>query len=59
MYTLLRSLFSVIFVSRSQENIPTATAEKVKTGMLEGVEAALGLSKGSLKKPFYARVQLW
>ncbi|XP_041022036.1 renalase isoform X2 [Juglans microcarpa x Juglans regia] len=42
-----------------QENIPTATAEKVKAGMLEGVEAALGLSKGSLKKPLYTRVQLW
>ncbi|XP_061340475.1 uncharacterized protein LOC133286957 [Gastrolobium bilobum] len=42
-----------------QENIPTATAEKVKAGMLEGVEAALGLSKGSLPKPFYTRLQLW
>uniref|UniRef100_A0A2P2JQ75 Amine oxidase domain-containing protein n=2 Tax=Rhizophora mucronata TaxID=61149 RepID=A0A2P2JQ75_RHIMU len=42
-----------------QENIPTATAEKVKTGMLEGVESALGLRKGSLQKPFYCRVQLW
>lgn len=42
-----------------QENIPTATATKVKAGMLEGVEAALGLSKGSLQKPFYARLQLW
>ncbi|GFY81194.1 FAD/NAD(P)-binding oxidoreductase family protein [Actinidia rufa] len=28
-----------------QENIPTATAEKVKEAMLEGVENALGLSK--------------
>lgn len=41
-----------------QENISNATADKVKAGMLEGVEAALGLSKGSLK-PLYARVQLW
>ncbi|TXG65987.1 hypothetical protein EZV62_007262 [Acer yangbiense] len=42
-----------------QENIPNATAEKVKTGMLEGIEAALGLSKGSLPRPFYSRLQLW
>lgn len=42
-----------------QENIPTATAEKVKMGMLEGVEAALGLPKSSLQKPVYTRVQLW
>ncbi|KAL5566307.1 hypothetical protein UlMin_029471 [Ulmus minor] len=42
-----------------QENIPTATAEKVKAGMLEGVEVALGLAKGSLQRPFYTRVQLW
>lgn len=42
-----------------QENIPTATAEKVTALMLEGVEIALGLSKGSLKKPIYTRVQLW
>ncbi|OAY44264.1 renalase isoform X1 [Manihot esculenta] len=42
-----------------QENIPRATAEKVETAMLEGVEAALGLPKGSLQKPFYSRVQLW
>lgn len=27
--------------------------------MLEGVEAALGLSKSSLQRPFYTRVQLW
>ncbi|KAJ0014683.1 hypothetical protein Pint_20474 [Pistacia integerrima] len=39
-----------------EENIPTATAEKVKTDMLEGVEAALGLQKCSLQKPFYTRV---
>ncbi|XP_050223733.1 uncharacterized protein LOC126673578 [Mercurialis annua] len=39
-----------------QENIPTATGERVKTTMLEGVEAALGLK---LKTPFYSRVQLW
>ncbi|KAL2345799.1 hypothetical protein Fmac_007084 [Flemingia macrophylla] len=42
-----------------QENIPAATAAKVKAGILEGVEAALGLSKGSLPKPFYTRLQLW
>ncbi|GAV74196.1 LOW QUALITY PROTEIN: NAD_binding_8 domain-containing protein, partial [Cephalotus follicularis] len=42
-----------------QENIPAATAARVTAGMLEGVEAALGLSKGSLPKPFYSRVQLW
>ncbi|KAK4282903.1 hypothetical protein QN277_014227 [Acacia crassicarpa] len=42
-----------------QENIPAATATRVKTGMLEGVEAALGLSRGSLQKPFYTRLQLW
>ncbi|CAN4111305.1 unnamed protein product [Withania somnifera] len=42
-----------------QESIPTATAEKVKEAMLEGVEKALGLSKGSLQKPFYTRLQLW
>ncbi|KAK9292049.1 hypothetical protein L1049_020003 [Liquidambar formosana] len=42
-----------------QENIPTATAEKVKEGMLNGVETALGLPKGSLQRPFYSRVQLW
>ncbi|CAK9157260.1 unnamed protein product [Ilex paraguariensis] len=42
-----------------QENIPTVTAEKVKKTMLDGVEKALGLSKGSLQRPFYTRVQLW
>lgn len=42
-----------------QENIPNVTAERVKTEMLEGVETALGLSKGSLSQPFYTRVQLW
>ncbi|XP_047049163.1 renalase-like [Lolium rigidum] len=42
-----------------QENIPNATAEKVKREMLGGVELALGLSKGSLQLPFYTRVQLW
>lgn len=42
-----------------QENIPSATTARVKAGMLEGVEAALGLSKGSLPKPFYTRLQLW
>ncbi|KAJ4969366.1 hypothetical protein NE237_016067 [Protea cynaroides] len=42
-----------------QENIPKMTEEKVKAGMLEGVESALGLSKGSLQRPCYTRVQLW
>ncbi|XP_074571391.1 uncharacterized protein LOC141827942 [Curcuma longa] len=42
-----------------QESIPNATAEKVTNDMLEGVESALGISKGSLEKPFYTRVQLW
>ncbi|KMT13438.1 hypothetical protein BVRB_4g083930 isoform A [Beta vulgaris subsp. vulgaris] len=42
-----------------QENIPNVTAEKVTMLMLEGVESALGLSKGSLKKPIYTKVQLW
>ncbi|XP_059652812.1 uncharacterized protein LOC132299936 isoform X2 [Cornus florida] len=42
-----------------QENIPTATAEKVKAAMLKGVEKALGLSESSLQRPFYTRVQLW
>ncbi|XP_021742198.1 uncharacterized protein LOC110708380 isoform X1 [Chenopodium quinoa] len=42
-----------------QENIPSVTAEKVTTQMLEGVEIALGLPKGSLKKPSYTKVQLW
>ncbi|XP_074331307.1 uncharacterized protein LOC141668354 isoform X1 [Apium graveolens] len=42
-----------------QENIPTVTAERVKETMLEGVEAVLGLSKSSLQRPFYTRVQLW
>lgn len=42
-----------------QENIPSATTERVKEAMLEGVEAALGLSKSSLQRPFYTRVQLW
>ncbi|WMV11719.1 hypothetical protein MTR67_005104 [Solanum verrucosum] len=42
-----------------QESIPNATAEKVKEAMLEGVEKALGLSKSSLKKPFYTKLQLW
>ncbi|GMH10257.1 hypothetical protein Nepgr_012098 [Nepenthes gracilis] len=42
-----------------QENIPNTTAERVKISMLEGVEIALGLSEGSLKKPFYTRLQLW
>ncbi|KAI7737404.1 hypothetical protein M8C21_016378 [Ambrosia artemisiifolia] len=42
-----------------QENIPNATAEKVKQLMLAGVENALGLETGSLKKPIYTRVQLW
>ncbi|XP_022143212.1 uncharacterized protein LOC111013130 isoform X2 [Momordica charantia] len=42
-----------------QENIPTSTAEKVKKNMLKGVEDALGLSEGSLPRPFYTRAQLW
>ncbi|XXG67142.1 hypothetical protein AAC387_Pa06g0555 [Persea americana] len=42
-----------------QEYIPNIRAEKVKAGMLEGVEMALGLSPGSLQRPFYSRVQLW
>ncbi|XP_039155019.1 uncharacterized protein LOC104415418 isoform X2 [Eucalyptus grandis] len=42
-----------------QENIPVATAEKVKAGMLAGVEMALGLPEGLLPKPIYTRVQLW
>ncbi|XP_077239160.1 FAD/NAD(P)-binding oxidoreductase family protein isoform X2 [Tasmannia lanceolata] len=42
-----------------QENIPSITAQKVKAGMIEGVEMALGLPKGSLQNPFYTRVQLW
>ncbi|WCJ43863.1 FAD/NAD(P)-binding oxidoreductase family protein [Euphorbia peplus] len=42
-----------------QENVPSVTAEKVKKEMLEGVEAALGLAKGSIQSPSYTRVQLW
>lgn len=42
-----------------QENVPRVTAEKVKASMLEGVETALGIARGSLEKPFYSRVQLW
>ncbi|CAL0301811.1 unnamed protein product [Lupinus luteus] len=42
-----------------QENIPSSTAARVTAGMLGGVEAALGLSEGSLPKPFYSRLQLW
>lgn len=42
-----------------QEHVPRAAAEKVTTLMLEGVESALGLLKGSLKKPIYTKVQLW
>lgn len=42
-----------------QESVPRVTAEKVTEGMLEGVEIALGLLKGSLPKPIYSRVQLW
>ncbi|XP_073108294.1 uncharacterized protein [Elaeis guineensis] len=42
-----------------QENIPKVTAEKVKEDLLNDVEFALGLSKGSLQRPFYTRVQLW
>ncbi|KAG9452573.1 hypothetical protein H6P81_005477 [Aristolochia fimbriata] len=42
-----------------QENIPKVTSDKVKEAMLDGVEIALGLSKGSLQRPFYTRLQLW
>ncbi|KAK8919042.1 hypothetical protein KSP39_PZI021537 [Platanthera zijinensis] len=42
-----------------QENIPSVTAERVKVEMLDGVESALGLSRGSIPPPFYTRVQLW
>lgn len=42
-----------------QENIPKVTAEKVKEDLLNDAEFALGLSKGSLQRPFYTRVQLW
>ncbi|XP_059312287.1 uncharacterized protein LOC132063652 [Lycium ferocissimum] len=42
-----------------QESIPTVTAEKVKEAMLEDVEKALGLSKSSLQRPFYTKLQLW
>ncbi|KAK0602550.1 hypothetical protein LWI29_034648 [Acer saccharum] len=47
------------YAKQTKENIPNATAEKVKTGMFGGIEAALGLSKGSLPRPFYSRLQLW
>ncbi|CAL9219583.1 unnamed protein product, partial [Arabidopsis halleri] len=33
--------------------------KKVKAGMLQGVEIALGLPEGSLPKPVYTRLQLW
>ena len=36
-----------------------SSPSSVKAGMLEGVESALGLSKGSLPKPLYTRLQLW
>ncbi|XP_068635546.1 uncharacterized protein [Aristolochia californica] len=42
-----------------QENVPKVTSERVKEAMLDGVEIALGLSKGSLQRPFYTRLQLW
>ncbi|ESQ49622.1 hypothetical protein EUTSA_v10020605mg [Eutrema salsugineum] len=42
-----------------QENIPAVTSEKVRAGMLQGVEIALGLPEGSLPKPVYTRLQLW
>ncbi|XP_020520240.1 uncharacterized protein LOC18429487 isoform X2 [Amborella trichopoda] len=42
-----------------QENVPNVTAEKVREGMLGGVEIALGLLEGSLQRPFYSRLQLW
>lgn len=39
-----------------QENIPNATAERVKRDMLKGVETALALQ---FKSPFYTKLQLW
>lgn len=39
-----------------QENIPNATAERVKRDMLKGVETALG---SQFKPPFYTKLQLW
>ncbi|KAK9146470.1 hypothetical protein Sjap_006373 [Stephania japonica] len=57
---VLRSSVSIFTNNgRQGENIPSSTAEKVKLSMLEGVEIALGLSKGSLQKPLYTRLQLW
>ena len=60
-FRYMRIFFWVTLLNNfyDQENIPNATAEKVKAGMLGGVEAALGLPKESLQKPFYTRVQLW
>ena len=60
-FRYMRIFFWVTLLNNfyDQENIPNATAEKVKAGMLGGVEAALGLQKESLQKPFYTRVQLW
>ncbi|GAY56037.1 hypothetical protein CUMW_168720 [Citrus unshiu] len=46
-----RGQFDVVIIAHN--------AEKVKMGMLEGVEAVLGLPKSSLQKPVYTRVQLW
>lgn len=50
---------SKVSSSSFQENIPTVTSEKVRAGMLQGVEIALGLPEGSLPKPVYTRLQLW
>ena len=60
-FRYMRIFFWVTLLNNfyDQENIPNATAEKVKAGKLGGVEAALGLPKESLQKPFYTRVQLW
>jgi hypothetical protein len=58
-YSALSIDFFNAINSSLQENIPKATAEKVKRDILGGVELALGLSKGSLRQPMYTRVQLW
>ncbi|KAL1215139.1 hypothetical protein V5N11_028602 [Cardamine amara subsp. amara] len=42
-----------------KENIPTVTADKVRDGMLQGVEIAMYFPQGSLPKPVYTRLQLW
>ena len=49
-FRYMRIFFWVTLLNNfyDQENIPNATAEKVKAGMLGGVESALGLPKESL-----------